>query len=124
MVSSTTARSGFFRPSVRPSGPGNGESVAFRFAVTSPDGDIFETFESAVPNWNVGDTVRLAGNPFRVTATIPVEKMSEFVDEPLLGERGRAGLDVVRVLLDRAAVRRTSPRRSSACCGGRRRRWR
>jgi hypothetical protein len=30
--------------------------------VTSPDGDIIETFESAVPNWNVGDTVRLAGN--------------------------------------------------------------
>jgi len=48
--------------------------------------DIFETFESAVPNWDVGDTVRLAGNrPFRVTATIPVEKMSEFVDEPLYG---------------------------------------
>ena len=60
--------------------------MAFRFAVTSRDGDIFETFESAVPNWDVGDTVRLAGNrPFRVTATIAVETMSEFVDEPLYG---------------------------------------
>ena len=60
--------------------------MAFKFAATSRDGDIFETFESAVPNWNVGDTVRLAGNrPFRVTATIPIEKMSEFVDDALYG---------------------------------------
>jgi hypothetical protein len=60
--------------------------VAFKFAATSRDGDIFETFESAVPNWNVGDTVRLDGNrPVRVTATIPLERIAEFVDEPLNG---------------------------------------
>ena len=60
--------------------------MALRFAAVSREGDIFEVFESAVPNWNVGDTVRLDGNrPFRVTATIPVEKMSGFVDEPLYG---------------------------------------
>ena len=42
--------------------PETENTVAFRFAVTSPDGDIFETS-------NVGETVRLAGNrPFRVTA--------------------------------------------------------
>ena len=60
--------------------------VAFTFAVTNRDGDIFETFESAVPNWNVGDTVRLDGNrPFRVTAKTPLERIAEFVDEPLNG---------------------------------------
>ena len=60
--------------------------MAFRFAVTSPDGHIFETFESAVPNWDVGDTVRLAGDrPFRDTATIAVETMSEFVDDAVYG---------------------------------------
>ena len=58
--------------------------MAVKFAVVSPGGDAFETFESAVPDWNVGDPVILAGNRhFRVTATIPVERMTEFVDEPL-----------------------------------------
>ena len=60
--------------------------MAFKFAVVSRDGDVFETFESAVPNWDVDDTVILAGNRhFRVTATVPVERMAEFVDEPLYG---------------------------------------
>jgi hypothetical protein len=56
--------------------------MAVKFAVVSPGGDVFETFESAVPDWNVGDPVILAGNRhFRVTATIPVERMAEFVDD-------------------------------------------
>jgi hypothetical protein len=60
--------------------------VAFKFAVVSRDGDIFETFESAVPNWSVGDPVILSGNRhFTVTATIPVERMAEFVDEAVYG---------------------------------------
>jgi hypothetical protein len=72
--------------STKPSGPGNGESVAFRFAVVSRDGDVFETFEGSRPDWGVGDQVILAGNrQFRVTATIPVERVAEFVDEPLYG---------------------------------------
>jgi hypothetical protein len=33
-----------------PSGPGNEESMAFKFAVVSRDGDVFESFKSAVPN--------------------------------------------------------------------------
>jgi hypothetical protein len=51
--------------------------VAFKFAVVSRDGDIFETFESAVPNWEIGDPVIPAGNRhFRVTATVPVERVA------------------------------------------------
>ena len=60
--------------------------MAFKFAVVSRDGDIFETFEASRPDWGVGDQVILAGNrPFRVTATIPVERMAEFVDAPVYG---------------------------------------
>ena len=60
--------------------------MAFRFAVTSPDGDIFETFEASRPDWGVGDQVILDGNRhFRVTATIPVERIAEIVDEPVNG---------------------------------------
>ena len=43
-------------------------------------------FESARPNWDIGDPVILAGNRhFRLTATIPVERIAEFVHEPLNG---------------------------------------
>jgi hypothetical protein len=50
------------------------------------DGEVFESFESAVPNWDVGDPVILAGNRhFRVRATIPVERVAEFVDGPVCG---------------------------------------
>jgi hypothetical protein len=60
--------------------------VAFKFAVVSLDGDLFETFEASRPDWTVGDPVILAGNRhYRVTATIPYERMAEFVDEPLYG---------------------------------------
>ena len=45
--------------------------MAFKFAVVSRDGDVFDTFESARPDWSVGDPVYLADNrQFRVTATI------------------------------------------------------
>jgi hypothetical protein len=58
--------------------------ILARFAAVSRDGDIFETFESAVPDWSVGDPVILAGKRhFRITATIPIERMAEFTDEPL-----------------------------------------
>ena len=60
--------------------------MAFKFAVVSRDGDVFDTFESARPDWSVGDPVYLADNrQFRVTATIPIEPISEFVDEPVYG---------------------------------------
>ena len=56
------------------------------FRSSQPDGDVFDAFESAVPDWSVGDPGILAGNrQFTVTATIPVERMAEFVDEPLYG---------------------------------------
>jgi hypothetical protein len=36
--------------------------MAFKFPVVSRDGDVFESFESARPDWNVDDPVILAGN--------------------------------------------------------------
>jgi hypothetical protein len=55
--------------------------VAFKFAVVSRHDEIFETFESAVPNWSVASPVILAGKPrFRVTAKIAIERVSEFID--------------------------------------------
>ena len=60
--------------------------MPFRFAVISRDGDVFDSFESSVPDWNVGDPVILAGNRrYRVTGTIPVDRIAEFVDGPVYG---------------------------------------
>ena len=59
---------------------------AFKFVVVSPDGDVFETFESNRPDWNPGDTVILdPARSYRVTASLPVERVAEFFDEPLYG---------------------------------------
>jgi hypothetical protein len=60
--------------------------VAFKFAVVSQNGDVFETFEASRFDWKVGDPVILAGNRrFRVAATIPVERMSEFIEGSVYG---------------------------------------
>ena len=71
--------------------------MAFKFAVVSRDGDVFDTFESARPDWSVGDPVYLADNrQFRVTATIRSSPcrcryasapaiLSEFVDQAVYG---------------------------------------
>ena len=36
--------------------------MGFKFALVSTDGDIFDSFETAVPNWQPGDTVIASGN--------------------------------------------------------------
>jgi len=60
--------------------------MAFKFELLSSDGDNLGSFESAVPNWQPGDTVIAAGNVhYRVVSVIPLERISEFVDEPLNG---------------------------------------
>jgi hypothetical protein len=58
----------------------------FKFELISNDGDTLGGFETAVPNWQTGDTLIAAGNArYRVVAVIPLERISEFVDEPLNG---------------------------------------
>ena len=60
--------------------------MAFRFELRFPDGDDADTLETAVPNWQVGDTLIAHGNRrCRVTAVIPLELVEEFVDRPLAG---------------------------------------
>ena len=60
--------------------------MAFKFELVSSGGDTLGGFESAIPNWQAGDTLIAAGNVrYRVTAVIPVERFSELVDEPLNG---------------------------------------
>lgn len=60
--------------------------MGFKFELVSADGDTLGGFESAVPNWQAGDTLIAAGNVhYRVTAAIPLERISEFVDEPRSG---------------------------------------
>jgi hypothetical protein len=50
-------------------------------------------FQTAEQRWATGDTVIAHGNHhYRVVSVIPVEWLSEFVDEPRAGARGRAAL--------------------------------
>jgi hypothetical protein len=43
-------------------------------------------FETAVPNWQTGDTLIAAGNVWwRVVSVIPAEKVAEFIDGPNVG---------------------------------------
>ena len=60
--------------------------MGFRFALVSTEGDIFDSYESAVPDWSAGDTVIAAGNVhWKVVSVIPVELAAEFVDGQLNG---------------------------------------
>ena len=70
-----------------PSGPGNGDTDGISSSpLVSTDGDIFDSFESAVPHWSAGDTVIAAGNVhWKVVSVIPAEFAAEFVDGALNG---------------------------------------
>jgi hypothetical protein len=60
--------------------------MGFKFELISPDRDNLGGFESAVPNWQLGETLIAAGNvTYKVVSVIPLERISEFVDEPLNG---------------------------------------
>ena len=60
--------------------------MAFRFELRLPDGDDAGTFETAVPDWQTGDTVIASGNVhYRVVSVVPIERIAEFVDEPAYG---------------------------------------
>src|SRR2546426_8524898 len=57
---------------VRPlSVPTKGGRMAFRFELRLPDGDDTGTFETAVPDWQTGDTVIASGNVhYRVVSVV------------------------------------------------------
>jgi hypothetical protein len=60
--------------------------MSYGFQLISTDGEILETLETAEQRWAPGDTVIAHGNRrYRVVSVIPVERISEFVDEPAGG---------------------------------------
>jgi hypothetical protein len=60
--------------------------MLYTFQLISTDGEILETFETAEQRWQTGDTVIAHGNRrYHVVSVIPVERVSEFVDEPAGG---------------------------------------
>lgn len=60
--------------------------MGYAFQLISIDGDILETFTTAEQRWQTGDTVIAHGNRrYRVVSVIPIERVSEFVDEPAGG---------------------------------------
>jgi hypothetical protein len=57
--------------------------MGMRFHLVSSDGEILEAFETAQAQWETGDTVFAHGNRhYRVVSVIPVERLSEFIDDP------------------------------------------
>jgi len=59
--------------------------MGMRFVLVS-DGEILESFETAQASWRTGDEVIAHGNRrYRVVSVIPVERLAEFVDEPIGG---------------------------------------
>jgi hypothetical protein len=58
----------------------------YRSELKLADGDDAGTLDTNEGNWQVGDTIIAHGNVhYRVTAVLPVERIGEFVDEPLYG---------------------------------------
>lgn len=58
--------------------------MGFKFEFRTVDGDEAGSFETAVPNWQTGDTLIASGNVrYRVTAVLPLGRIAEFVDRPL-----------------------------------------
>ncbi|MGZ4339143.1 MAG: hypothetical protein ACXVQ3_03710 [Gaiellaceae bacterium] len=60
--------------------------MAYRFELVSSGGDILGSLETSEQRWQTGDTVIAHGNQrFRVVSVIPVERLAEFIDEPVGG---------------------------------------
>ena len=57
--------------------------MSYTFQLIDSDGEILDSFQTAEQQWQTGDTVIAHGNRrYRVVSVIPVERLSEFVDEP------------------------------------------
>lgn len=60
--------------------------MGFKFELKTVDGDDAGSFETAVPNWQTGDTLIAGGNiEYRVVSVIPPELVAEFVDGAAVG---------------------------------------
>jgi hypothetical protein len=60
--------------------------MGFKFELVSRDGDSIGSFESAEQNWQPGDDLLAHGNVrYRVVSVVPLERIAEFVDEPMNG---------------------------------------
>jgi hypothetical protein len=60
--------------------------MAMRYELRLADGDDAGTFETNLSDWQPGMELRADGNVlYRITAIIPIERISEFVDLPLYG---------------------------------------
>ena len=58
--------------------------MAFRYELRYPDGDDAGTFETAVPDWWVGDIFQTGdGRKLRIVSQVPIELVEEFTERPL-----------------------------------------
>lgn len=58
----------------------------YKFSLISTDGELLESFQTSEQRWQAGDTVIAHANRrYKVVSVIPVERNSEFVDEPAGG---------------------------------------
>ena len=66
--------------------PETEKPIAYKFALITPDGEIFDVFETSEGNWRRDDVVIGHNNThFRVLSVIPEALPAEFVDEPVYG---------------------------------------
>ena len=60
--------------------------MSFRYELKTTDGDDAGTLETAVPDWQVGDTFRTGdGRHLRIVLMNPIERIEEFHSRPLYG---------------------------------------
>ena len=60
--------------------------MSYTFQLIDTDGEILESFTTSEQRWTTGDPVIAHGNRrYKVVSVIPVERVSEFVDEPAGG---------------------------------------
>ena len=58
----------------------------YRFELVSSDGDSLGSIESSDLNLQPGDELLSSWNlPYRIVSVIPLERIAEFVDEPVNG---------------------------------------
>lgn len=60
--------------------------MAYKFELVSSDGDSLGSIESSDLNLQPGDELLSSWNlPYRIVSVIPLERIAEFVDEPVNG---------------------------------------
>ena len=59
--------------------------MAYKFALVSPEGEVFDSFETSEGNWKTGDVVIDGNLHWRVVSVIPEALAAEFVDDAVYG---------------------------------------